>query len=79
MLQNKLLTNIEDLWEKPSLSKDNKLSVEKRNEGNVVFQKGKYRFCHDGRATTEGVCLNDQLVGEINISLATTQSSNLSV
>ena len=33
----------------------------------LVFQKGKYRFCHDGRAAVNGVCLNDQLIGDLNM------------
>ena len=33
----------------------------------LVYQKGKYRFCHDGRATVNGFCLNDQLIGDGNM------------
>ena len=33
----------------------------------LVLQKGKYRFCHDGRATVDGVCLNEQLIGDGNM------------
>ena len=33
----------------------------------LVFQKGKYRFCHDGRATVDGTCLNEQLIGDGNM------------
>ena len=33
----------------------------------LVFQKGKYRFCHDGRAETAGVCLNELLIGDLNL------------
>ena len=33
----------------------------------LVFQKGKYRFCHDGRANTKGICLNDFLIGDLNL------------
>ena len=33
----------------------------------LVYQKGKYRFCHDGRANTRGICLNDFLIGDLNL------------
>ena len=33
----------------------------------LVFQKGKWRFCHDGRATTDGICINDLLVNDLNL------------
>ena len=33
----------------------------------LVFQKGKYRFCHDGRAPTRGLCLNEMLINDLNL------------
>ena len=33
----------------------------------LVFQKGKWRFCHDGRAPTKGICLNELLIGDLNL------------
>ena len=33
----------------------------------LVHQKGKYRFCHDGRAATDGVCLNELLINDLNL------------
>ena len=33
----------------------------------IVFQKGKWRFCHDGRATTDGICINDLLINDLNL------------
>ena len=33
----------------------------------IVFQKGKYRFCHDARASTRGFCLNEYLIGDLNL------------
>ena len=33
----------------------------------LVFQKGKYRFCHDGRAPTGGLCLNELLINDLNL------------
>ena len=33
----------------------------------LVYQHGKYRFCHDGRAATRGICLNDLLIGDLNL------------
>ena len=33
----------------------------------LVFQHGKYRFCHDGRAETKGICLNETLIGDLNL------------
>ena len=33
----------------------------------LVFQKGKYRFCHDARASAAGVCPNKLLIGDFNV------------
>ena len=33
----------------------------------LVFQKGKYRFCHDGRAPSGGLCLNEMLINDLNL------------
>ena len=33
----------------------------------LVFQKNKWRFCHDGRAPTRGICLNELLIGDLNL------------
>ena len=33
----------------------------------MVFQKNKWRFCHDGRSETDGICLNDLLVNDLNL------------
>merc|ERR1711911_72387 len=33
----------------------------------LVFQKGKWRLCHDGRATTDGICINDLLINDLNL------------
>ena len=33
----------------------------------LVFQKNKWRFCHDGRAPTKGICLNELLIGDLNL------------
>ena len=33
----------------------------------LVFQKGKWRFCHDGRAMTNGICINDLLINDLNL------------
>ena len=33
----------------------------------LVFQHQKYRFCHDGRSETRGICLNEQVIGVLNL------------
>ena len=33
----------------------------------IVYQKGKWRFCHDGRANAGGICLNEQVIGDLNL------------
>ena len=35
--------------------------------GHLVFQKNKWRFCHDGRASIDGICLNEELIGALNL------------
>ena len=35
--------------------------------GHLVYQNEKWRFCHDGRASIDGVCLNDELIGALNL------------
>ena len=33
----------------------------------LVLQKGKYRFCHDARASVAGICPNELLIGDFNV------------
>ena len=33
----------------------------------LVLQKGKYRFCHDARASVGGICPNELLIGDLNL------------
>ena len=35
--------------------------------GHLVHQNGKWRFCHDGRASVDGICLNEELIGALNL------------
>ena len=51
----------EELREKP------KDRVQWRPPGHLVYQNGKWRFCHDGRAAIDGICLNEELIGALNL------------
>ena len=42
----------------------------------LVYQHGKYRFCHDGRAATKGICLNELLIGDLNLMVPITDPIN---
>ena len=41
--------------------------VQWRLPGHLVHQNHKWRFCHDGRASADGVCLNEELIGVLNL------------
>ena len=41
--------------------------VQWRLPGHLVHQNQKWRFCHDGRASVDGICLNEELIGAMNL------------
>ena len=41
--------------------------VQWRIPGHLVHQNSKWRFCHDGRAAVDGICLNEELISDLNL------------